>query len=239
MNMQQKRFRKFGSAALAALVLVAGGNAMAIETPQYTVEFTDCDVEYRRYQSYLVAETLIEDVSGFKAAGNEGFRRLFRYITGANDGGESISMTAPVARSAKDGAKIAMTAPVQRAADPGGELVSFMLPSKYTMATAPQPTDPRVQVREVPERLVAVVRYRGRWSDSNYQENRKVLLASVDAAGVTPEGVVESALYDPPYTPPFMRRNEVMVEVSRLPAAVSDEQVVADADSGWNRLLSF
>jgi len=239
MNMQQKRFRKFGSAALAALVLVAGGNAMAIETPQYTVEFTDGDVEYRRYQSYLVAETLIEDVSGFKAAGNEGFRRLFRYITGANDGGESISMTAPVARSAKDGAKIAMTAPVQRAADPGGELVSFMLPSKYTMATAPQPTDPRVQVREVPERLVAVVRYRGRWSDSNYQENRKVLLASVDAAGVTPEGVVESALYDPPYTPPFMRRNEVMVEVSRLPAAVSDEQVVADADSGWNRLLSF
>ena len=239
MNMQQKRFRKFGSAALAALVLVAGGNAMAIETPQYTVEFTDGDVEYRRYQSYLVAETLIEDVSGFKAAGNEGFRRLFRYITGANDGGESISMTAPVARSAKDGAKIAMTAPVQRAADPGGELVSFMLPSKYTMATAPQPTDPRVQVREVPERLVAVVRYRGRWSDSNYQENRKVLLASVDAAGVTPEGAVESALYDPPYTPPFMRRNEVMVEVSGVPAAVSDEQVVADADSGWNRLLSF
>ncbi len=205
---------------LWCLALLAGGNAMAIETPDYTLITSDGDIEYRRYESFLVVETLITGDYGYKASGNEGFRRLFRYITGANDGGLKVAMTAPVSREAK-GVKVAMTSPVAREVTEQGEVVAFMLPSKYTLATAPKPTDPRVRVREVPERLMAVVRYSGRWTDKNYEERKRVLLAGLERVDAESIGEVQSALYDAPYMPPFMRRNEVMIEVRTLPVQIA------------------
>jgi len=203
----------------------AGAQVMAIETPDYTVLLQDGDIEYRQYESHLVVETVVAGDYAYKASGNEGFRRLFRYITGANTGSQNIAMTSPVSRAA-EGDKIAMTSPVARESNSEGEVVAFMLPSQYTLATAPAPTDPRVRVREVPDRLMAVVRYSGRWTDSNYEERKRILLAGVDAASTGVVGEVQSALYDAPYIPPFMRRNEVMVQVSALP---SDNVTVAVA----------
>lgn len=199
---------------------------MSLEQPDYTVEYTDGDVEYRRYAPYLVAETVIENVDDYKDAGNEGFRRLFRYITGANTSQAKIAMTAPVQQT-QPGEKISMTAPVQQAGWGGGWRVAFMLPAQYTLDTAPVPKDPRVTIERVPARLVAVLRYSGRWTQRNFERKRSALLKAIDAAGVAPTGELQSAMYNPPFTPPFMRRNEVMVEVDRLPATV--EAVAAGA----------
>ncbi len=207
---------------LSVAAFFSGGHVMATESPEYTVLYNDAGIEYRQYQPYLVAETVVADVDGYKASGNEGFRRLFRYITGANAAAESIAMTSPVAR-AQSGEKIAMTSPVARDLTDLGESVSFMLPSQYTLETAPIPTDARVSIKRVAPKLVAVIRYSGRWTDKNYDEQSKTLLAGVRDADVTAIGNVQSALYDAPYVPPFMRRNEVMIEVAGLPA--SAEQV--------------
>ncbi len=211
---------------LIASLMLAGGNAMSLEQPDYSVEYTDGDIEYRRYAPYLVAETVIENVDDYNDAGNEGFRRLFRYITGANTSQAEISMTAPVQQTPSS-EKISMTAPVQQAGQGDGWRVAFMLPAQYTLESAPVPKDPRVTIERVPARLVAVLRYSGRWTQRNFDKKRTALLAAIDTAGVTPAGELQSALYNPPFTPPFMRRNEVMVEVDRLPATA--EAVAAGA----------
>jgi hypothetical protein len=197
-------------------LLFMGELAMSLEKPDYTVVYRDGDIEYRQYEPYLVAETEIKAARGAQAAGNEGFRRLFRYITGSNSGAAKIAMTAPVQQS--QGEKIAMTAPVQQTEAAEGWRVAFMLPSMYTLDTAPQPTDARVYVREVPGRLMAVKQFSGRWTAKNYLKNEQELTDSVADAAVPVLGTVERAAYDAPYKLPFMRRNEVMLEVAAVPA---------------------
>ena len=196
---------------------------MALEQPEYSVAYTDGDVEYRQYQSYLVAETEVIDAGNFDAAGNEGFRRLFKFITGANDGGDKIAMTAPVTQD-KKGVKIAMTKPVAQDASADGWRIAFMLPSSYTMDTAPRPTDKRVYIREVPGKLVATLRFSGRWTTRNYERYKAELAESLEAAGVAAIGEPMVARYNPPFTPPFLRRNEVTVPVDNLPAAAASNQ---------------
>jgi hypothetical protein len=206
-----------GAVVLAGLVYT-GVSFMGLEQPDYRVVFADGGVEYRQYEPYLVSETVIEQADNYKAAGNEGFRRLFRYITGGNTGKNKIAMTVPVAQTASS-ENIAMTAPVQQTEAAKGWRVAFMLPTQYTLETAPQPTDSRVSIREVPGRLTAVLRYSGRWTQRNYARKQAELLAALRKEGITPVGEVQSALYNAPYTPPFLRRNEVLVEIDRLPAA--------------------
>lgn len=194
---------------------------MSLEQPNYTVVLKEGDIEYRQYEPYLVSETIIENAGSYEAAGNEGFRRLFRYISGSNASRSKIDMTVPVQQTPKS-EKIAMTVPVQQTSTTEGWSVTFMLPRKYTLATAPQPQDPRVRVREVPARLVAVLRFSGRWTDRNFQAKMGALLASMEAESVQPISEMQSAMYSAPYIPPFLRRNEVMVEVDRMPAAAQE-----------------
>lgn len=209
----------FAKAFVPFLAILAGSTAMALEQPQYTVVFSDSDIEYRQYQDYLVAETEVTDAGDFDAAGNEGFRRLFKYISGANTGGAEIAMTAPVTQD-KEGARIAMTAPVAQDASASGWRVAFMVPGKYTLETAPQPTDKRVYIRQVPGKLVATVRYSGRWTDRNVERYTAELRAAMQAAGVNGIGEPMVARYNAPFTLPFMRRNEISIPVDRVPAAV-------------------
>lgn len=211
-----------GAVALAGVVYI-GVNTMGLEQPSYRVVFEADGVEYRQYEPYLVSETVIEAAGSYQAAGNEGFRRLFRYISGGNSGENKIAMTVPVAQTATS-EKIAMTAPVQQTESAEGWRVAFMLPTQYTLETAPQPTDSRVSIREIPGRLTAVSRYSGRWTEANYARKRAVLLTALEQAAVTPVGEVQSALYNGPFTPPFLRRNEVVVEIDRLPAEAANQR---------------
>ena len=221
---RQFRMNGLGRAGMLSLLLLTGGNAMSTEQPDYSVVYKDGKVEYRQYEPYLVAETTIERVGDYKAAGNEGFRRLFRYITGNNQSQTKVAMTVPVAQDVA-GESIAMTKPVQSDAAGDGWRVAFMLPSKYTLETAPVPADPRVAIREVPGRLMAVVTYSGRWTERNFEKRKAQLQTALSDNDTVVVGKMQSALYDPPYMPPFMRRNEVMVEVEGLPAAAGEDRM--------------
>ncbi len=214
----QQPFRRMGRAALLTGLIMIGGPAMSLEQPDYTVLYEEDGVEYRQYEAYLVSETVIDTAASYQAAGNEGFRRLFRYISGGNESRSKIAMTVPVEQTPSS-EKIAMTAPVEQVSSDEGWRVTFMLPGQYTLATAPQPTDPRVRVREVPARVVAALRYSGRWTESNFGKKKRALLAALEAESIEPLGAVQSAVYNGPFMPPFLRRNEVLVEVGRLPAA--------------------
>jgi hypothetical protein len=191
---------------------------MSYEEPRYAVRLRSGNVEYREYEPYLVAETLVQGSAHFDGAGNEGFRRLFRYIAGGNTSRARIPMTAPVSQTAQS-EKIAMTVPVQQTGSAAGWRVAFMLPRQYTLDTAPVPSDARVRVVAVPGKLMAVLRYSGRWTERNFAVHRDELLQALAAAGINPAGEPQLARYNAPYTLPFLRRNEVLVNVDRLPHA--------------------
>jgi hypothetical protein len=197
------------SAIVAALALA--GPAMAIEEPRYEVVRSTPDFELRRYPAYAVVETATEGDPD--AARNAAFERLFKYISGNNRAQQKIEMTVPVVVKPA-GEKIEMTAPVvTRPGEGSGTLMQFMLPSRFDASKAPQPTDPAVRVRDVAAQAIAARRYSGRPSESNYRENEAKLLASLKGAGLVPTDVPRFAAYNPPFTPWFMRRNEVLVPV--------------------------
>lgn len=188
---------------------------MAIEEPAHVVTERMEPFEVRSYDSYVVAETFVDGTFG--SVGNEGFQRLFRYISGGNRAAESIAMTAPVEQEAAS-AKIAMTAPVEQQQADGRWRVAFVLPATYTLANAPRPTDPRVTLAEVPPRRVAVVRYRGTWSEARYDEELAALRKFMSERGLAAVGEPVFARYDPPFVPWFLRRNEIQIPVQESPA---------------------
>ena len=202
-------------AATLALFLLAPAAevAMATEEPKHRVLETRDGFEVRLYEPQVVAETLV--TGEFGGGGNEGFRRVAGYIFGGNDGGRKIAMTAPVAQErspgARDGMKIAMTAPVAQAKTGEGWTVAFVMPAEHTMATLPKPNDPRVTLREVPARRVAAVTFSGTWGAERFDTAAKELLGKLDAAGFVPAGPPVYARYNPPWTPWFLRKNEVLV----------------------------
>ena len=200
----------------ALLLLMTTLNANAIEMPDYEVVYTDGSVEYRQYEPYIVAETVVKNSSSYRGSSNEGFMRLLRYITGANESQSDIAMTTPVQQTPPS-EKIDMTAPVQRNEIEEGWRVAFMLPSSFTMDTAPTPTNNEISLRLIPKQLMAVIRYSGRWTERNFNRHKGQLLESLEESNIKTIGVAESAAYDAPYVLPFLRRNEVMIEVNSLP----------------------
>ncbi|HET9649678.1 MAG TPA: heme-binding protein [Microlunatus sp.] len=168
--------------------------------------------ELRRYPAHLVAEVSVH--GSFEEAGNRAFRSLFGYITGQNASARSVAMTAPVVQENVTSEKIAMTAPVVQVEDSSGDyVVAFVLPGSLTAETAPVPADPKVRVREVPERLAAAMRYSGRWTEGAYRRRLAQLESEVVAAGFRPNGAAKFARFDPPFKPWFLRRNEVVQDV--------------------------
>lgn len=194
-----------------ALVLATGGAAMATEQPKHEVVAKFKEFEVRRYVPTIVAETVVTGERG--DASNEGFRRLAGYIFGGNQGKRSIAMTAPVAQ--QEGAKIDMTAPVAQHVGPtaGSWTVQFTMPAEWTLEALPKPNDPRVMLKAVPSRRVAVLRYSGTWSESNLSEHVALLQTALTREGLRAVGATSWARYDPPWTPWFLRTNEVQVEV--------------------------
>jgi hypothetical protein len=123
------------------------------------------------------------------------------------------------------GEKIDMTAPVQTSMK-GEELnVAFMLPSQFSFENAPQPTDTRVVIKKMPARVMAVIRYSGRWTEANREKYAFRLQDYLNQNGVVAISGPESAAYNAPFTPPFMRRNEIMFEIEDYPGMEVDEEV--------------
>lgn len=212
--------RRWGRAlAVSALVgFLGAGAAMAIEIPQYRVLEQEGAYELREYAPYLLAETEVE--SGFMNAGNVAFGRLFRYISGANSAQTEIAMTAPVEQgSRRAGEKIAMTAPVEQSRGEGVYRVGFVVPRKYSRDTVPKPLDPRVSIREVGARKVAVWRYSGRWTEENFREHEQQLrqILTRKQLPAEPGDSAIIARYDAPFMPWFMRRNEVIIPLRAAP----------------------
>ena len=185
--------------------------AQAIEEPRYeVVRQIDPQVELRRYAPFVVAEVVLD--ANAADAGSRAFPILAGYIFGKNKGERKLPMTAPVTQTAEP-MKMPMTAPVTQSAATGGMRVQFVLPREVTLATAPEPIDPRVLLREEPAVVRAAIRYSGTWSQSNYDEHLAKLRTALAAAGLVTEGEPVLARYDGPMTPWFMRRNEVWLTV--------------------------
>jgi hypothetical protein len=183
---------------------------MAIERAKYSVVEGEGSFELRQYEPYIVAETIVE--GDFDEVGNEGFRRLFDYISGKNRKQQSISMTAPVSQKAES-EKISMTAPVNQVRVGEKYRITFLMPAKYTMETLPEPLDSRVKLKEVPGQLIAAFKYSGTWSRDRYEEKRVRLQALMREKGLEPAGEPIFARYNPPFMPWFLRRNEVLIPV--------------------------
>ncbi len=198
--------------ALAGLPLAGTATmAQAIEEPGFElVRQLGEQIELRRYAPYVVAEVLVDANAG--DAGSQAFPILAGYIFGKNKGERKMAMTAPVTQSAAP-MKMAMTAPVTQSAAAGGMRVQFVLPSNVSLATAPEPLDARVQLREEPAAVRAVVRYSGTWTQANYDEHLALLRKALAQAGIATEGEPVLARYNGPWTPWFMRRNEIWLAV--------------------------
>jgi len=197
---------------LPALLFTLPGNAaMATEEPVYEVLLETRHYEVRRYQPYIVAEV---DVDGdFKGAGNSAFRVLAGYIFGDNEPQQTMEMTAPV--ESTKGVRMNMTAPVTSQAGNGDEpfTYAFVMERKYTMDTVPKPDNPDIRLVQRPERVTAVHRYSGSWSEKRYQEHEKILFDALAADRIKTTGSPVFARYNAPFTPWFMRRNEIMIEI--------------------------
>ena len=167
-------------------------------------------VEIRRYGPRIAAQTTV--AAEEEAARNAGFRRLANYIFGGNRRQTKIAMTAPVAQQSE---KIAMTAPVaqSRGAD-GNSVIRFYMPSKWSMDLLPEPDDERVELVEVPSETYAVLRFTGDRSPRAVAAKTEELLEALRGSDFDPTGETMAWFYDPPWTLPFRRRNEVVVAVS-------------------------
>jgi hypothetical protein len=149
-------------------------------------------------------------------AGNQAFPILAGYIFGKNKGERKFAMTAPVTQAAEP-VKLEMTAPVTQTAAPGGFRVQFVLPKGVSQDNAPEPLDTRVTVRDVAPSRVAVIRYSGFWSDANYAQHLAKLQAALSAAKLVAVGEAVYSRYNAPFTPWFMRRNEIWLHLVKAP----------------------
>jgi hypothetical protein len=185
------------------------GNVMAIEEPKFEVLLTDGAFEIRKYAPYIVAETMVE--GDMDQASSKGFRLIADYIFGNNQAVSSASSE-----------KIAMTAPVtiepqmnEMSMETANKwLIKFIMPSQYTLATIPKPKNSAVNLREVSVKRYAVLKYSGINFQSRVQTKTQEALDWVAKRNLQMIGQPQLSRYDPPWTLPMLRRNEVMIEIS-------------------------
>lgn len=214
---------------LTAALLAVSMPTQAIEEPVYDLYAKYGAVEFRQYSPYVVAEVVVDGPAS--EAGNKAFSILAGYIFGKNKGAKTFAMTAPVTQTTVP-RKLAMTAPVTQSIAPGGHLVQFVLPRGTTLDAAPEPIDTRITVRQEPSKRVAVIRYSGFWSDANYHKHLSQLEDSLRKAGVKWTGEPVYSRYNAPFTPWFMRRNEIWLP---LPSTTTGSSALPESqqDSGF------
>jgi hypothetical protein len=197
--------------AASMLLLIGGSSFAGIAEPVHTVIKQQGDYEIREYAPMVIAE-VIQKGDRADAIG-AGFRPLADYIFGENAPGSEIAMTAPVIQE-RQGREIAMTAPVtQEAASDGIWKIRFVMPADWTLATLPKPVNPEIKLLQMSAERRAVVRFSGLGRTNTLEEKTAELKAFIAAEGLVADGEPVLAFYDPPWTLPFLRRNEVMLRV--------------------------
>lgn len=187
------------------------------EEQKYVVEKIFPNFEVRRYEPCVLADVTVS--ADFQSAGSIAFRSLIIYISGSNEPNKKIAMTSPVIQEsdAKASAtKIAMTSPVIQESASDIQIVSFVMPAGLTLANLPLPTNSKVTLRQLPEQLVAVVKFTGRWTEATYDRQLVQLKQQLKVNGITETGSPRFARFDPPWTPWFLRRNEIQIPIETL-----------------------
>ena len=201
------------AAALVSALAISASGAKAYEQPDYQVVTKEGDYEVRRYAPYVIAETTVTGES--ERASNQAFMRLFRYFSG-----KQRKELRP------DDPKIAMTVPVTMQYDGASTRMAFMVPGKYTLETAPAPADSSVHLRIEPGRLVAVFSYSGRSSQDRFHVRKDLLKSWIASHGFEASSEPLFAQYNGPFTPWFLRRNEVLIPIvdpEDLPGSTTSE----------------
>jgi hypothetical protein len=207
--MRTKTRRLFVCLLLSSVVIA--GATMATEEPAFKLVAQDGAFSVREYPALVVAEVTVPGDQD--TAVRAGFRLLASYIFGGNSPKQRIPMTAPVTQApASPGERIAMTAPVtQASAGPGVWVVRFTMPAGYSLQTLPRPDDARVRLQALPPTRMAVVRFSGRAPATEVERRTALLHQFMATHGLHAAGPPTLARYNPPWTPWFMRRNEVMI----------------------------
>lgn len=197
---------------LVGIIILAAlaGNIMSnVEQPDYKLITSEKNIEIRDYPPMILAEV---EVSGErKQAITEGFKILADYIFGNNTSNKKMEMTAPVTNELSE--KMAMTAPVLQELHMDKWKVRFVMPKKYSFETLPKPNSKDVILIPLPARRFAVIRFSGLADNESIKLHTDELEAYIVAEKLNPIGGTVLAFYNPPWTIPFLRRNEVMIEV--------------------------
>ncbi|MCG8342263.1 MAG: heme-binding protein [Chlorobiales bacterium] len=198
---------------LLSSFLLAGCSVLGkrtAEEAQYAVLKSEGEFEIRRYEPMIIAETTIE--GDYRSASGKAFSRLAGFIFGGNKAESSIDMTTPVLQE-QESEEVVMTAPVLQKKSGEKWVTAFVMPRKYTMETIPKPLDKDIVLKEIPADTVAVIRYSGLHSEKNIRKYSEKLNEWIVREGYRPVSGPRAATFDPPWTLPFLRRNEVHIEV--------------------------
>lgn len=187
-----------------------------VEQAEYSVVKKMNGYEIREYPAHIVAQTTMQ--GSYSESMNSGFRIVAGYIFGGNTKKESIAMTAPVvaekSTNERVSEKIAMTAPVVATTEGDSQVISFGMPRSYTLETLPAPNDSRVKIVMIPAKKYAVMQFSWYRSDARVKQTQEKLLSALTHDGIMTEGSMAYAGYNAPWTPPWMLRNEVLMEIT-------------------------
>ncbi|WP_219848145.1 MULTISPECIES: heme-binding protein [Psychrobacter] len=206
-------------AIVAVMAFFISGEVMATEEPKYTVLQRHDGIELRRYDRQIVAQTAV--IGSQQAASQQGFKILADFIFGNNtaaEGSNKIAMTAPVIlqksqNKTASSEKINMTALVisQKTAKNEWQM-QFIMPSQFTIETLPKPNNPNISIKQLPEKTFAVIGFSGLAGEDKVVKKTQELQSWLQQHHMKALSEPKLARYDPPWTLPFMRRNEVMIE---------------------------
>ena len=208
--------KKIFVATILLLSVLALGAAMIgpimsnVEVPAYKILKKEQNIEIRQYPPLIIAE--VKTAGSRQASINDGFRILADFIFGNNEGEKQLSMNGPITQ--QEGIKIAMTAPVQQEKTDAEWATSFIMPSKFSIDTIPNPINDRIKIIQIPSKRYAVITFAGRSTEENLTKHTNELEKYMNGSSYSKVGNAKYAFYNPPWTLPFLRRNEVQFELT-------------------------
>ena len=210
-----KMKKKIFVAILLTVVVLAFGAAMIgpimsnVEVPAYKIVKKEQNIEIRQYPPLIIAE--VKTAGSRQDSIGNGFRILADFIFGNNEGEKQLSMNGPITQ--QEGIKIAMTAPVQQEQTDTEWAISFIMPSKFSIDTIPNPINDRIKIIQIPSKRYAVITFSGRSTEANLTKHTSKLEIYMNESSYSKVGNAKYAFYNPPWTLPFLRRNEVQFEI--------------------------